>query len=121
MAVLEACAGPGRPALAYPAFILFGLLVGPLVRAKVPGMVREAGQIGFVLLLFEARFARTGGDVNGYLLLCPILTMVALAANSLFTLPNGVDTAAWLLLTGMLVTLVALAALPPRGVVAREG
>jgi CPA2 family monovalent cation:H+ antiporter-2 len=53
MAVPDLCTWMGRPALAYPAFVCFGILVGPLVRAEVGSMVREAGEIGFVLLLFE--------------------------------------------------------------------
>jgi Kef-type K+ transport system membrane component KefB len=53
MAVPDLCAWIGRPALAYPAFVCFGILVGPLIGAEVGTMVREAGEIGFVLLLFE--------------------------------------------------------------------
>lgn len=53
MAVPDACAWLGRPALAYPAFVVFGLLIGPLLRPEVLNMVQEAGQVGFVLLLFE--------------------------------------------------------------------
>jgi Kef-type K+ transport system membrane component KefB len=53
MAVPDLCSWIGRPALAYPAFVCFGLIVGPIVRPEVAGMVREAGEIGFVLLLFE--------------------------------------------------------------------
>jgi Kef-type K+ transport system membrane component KefB len=53
MAVPDACAWIGRPALAYPAFVCFGLVVGPLIRPEVGSMLREAGEIGFVLLLFE--------------------------------------------------------------------
>ena len=53
MAVPDACAWLGRPALTYPAFVCFGLLVGPVLRAEVSHLVLEAGQIGFVLLLFE--------------------------------------------------------------------
>ena len=53
MAVPDVCAWLGRPALAYPAFVCFGLLVGPLLRPEVGNMIQEAGQIGFVLLLFE--------------------------------------------------------------------
>ncbi len=53
MAVPDLCIWIGRPALAYPAFVCFGILVGPLVRTEVGSMVREAGEIGFVLLLFE--------------------------------------------------------------------
>lgn len=53
MAVPDFCAWLGRPALAYPAFVCFGLLVGPLLRPEVGNMIQEAGQVGFVLLLFE--------------------------------------------------------------------
>ena len=53
MAVPDLCSWIGRPALAYPVFVCFGLIVGPLIRPEVSGMVREAGEIGFVLLLFE--------------------------------------------------------------------
>lgn len=53
MAVPDACAWLGRPALAYPAFVCFGLLVGPVLRPEVGQLLQEAGQIGFVLLLFE--------------------------------------------------------------------
>jgi len=53
MAVPDACAWLGRPALAYPAFVCFGMLVGPLLRTDVAHMIREAGQVGFMLLLFE--------------------------------------------------------------------
>ena len=53
MAVPDVCAWLRRPALAYPAFVCFGILVGPMIRPGVGAMVREAGEIGFVLLLFE--------------------------------------------------------------------
>jgi Kef-type K+ transport system membrane component KefB len=32
--------------------VCFGILVGPFVHSEVGTMVREAGEIGFVLLLF---------------------------------------------------------------------
>lgn len=53
MTVPDACAWLGRPALAYPAFVIFGMLVGPLLRPQVGTLLQEAGEIGFVLLLFE--------------------------------------------------------------------
>ena len=53
MGVPDLCAWLGRPALVYPAFVLFGLALGPLVQAEVETMIREAGEIGFLLLLFE--------------------------------------------------------------------
>jgi Kef-type K+ transport system membrane component KefB len=53
MAVPDLCIWMGRPALAYPAFVCFGVVVGPFLRPEVASMIREAGEIGFVLLLFE--------------------------------------------------------------------
>ena len=53
MAVPDVCAWFKRPALAYPVFVCFGLLVGPLLRPAVEDMIKEAGEIGFVLMLFE--------------------------------------------------------------------
>lgn len=53
MAVPDACAWLRRPALTDPAFVVFGLLMGPLLRPHVGAMIYEAGQIGFVLLPVE--------------------------------------------------------------------
>jgi Kef-type K+ transport system membrane component KefB len=53
MAVPDACRWFGRPALIYPAFVTFGLLLGPLVQTEVETMIQQAGEIGFLLLLFE--------------------------------------------------------------------
>jgi Kef-type K+ transport system membrane component KefB len=63
--------------------------------------------------VLHSRFAPTGGESRAYLLLCPNFTLVALAARSLIAAPDGTGTAAWLLLTGLLITLYAIAALPP--------
>jgi Kef-type K+ transport system membrane component KefB len=53
MGVPDLCRKFGRPALSYPGFILFGLLIGPLVDTSVAQMLRQAGHVGFLLLLFE--------------------------------------------------------------------
>lgn len=53
MAVPDLCRLVRRPALIYPAFVAFGLLLGPLVAGDVSTMIQQAGQIGFLLLLFE--------------------------------------------------------------------
>lgn len=53
MAVPDLCRFVRRPALIYPAFVVFGLLLGPWVRGDVVAMIEQAGQIGFLLLLFE--------------------------------------------------------------------
>jgi Kef-type K+ transport system membrane component KefB len=72
----------------------------------------SAGLIIAFRHFLHARFARTGGDPNTYLLLCPNFSLVALAANSLLMRPGEGEMAAWLLMTGLLVTLIALVALP---------
>lgn len=53
MAVPDACRKLGRPALAFSAFAVFGIFLGPVVSPGVRTMVHQAGQVGFLLLLFE--------------------------------------------------------------------
>lgn len=53
MAVPDVCRWFRRPALGYPLFVVFGLALRPLAQDSVATLVREAGQIGFLLLLFE--------------------------------------------------------------------
>jgi len=53
MAVPDVCRWLQRPALVYPAFVIFGLLLGPLLEPEVATMIIQAGEIGFLLLLFE--------------------------------------------------------------------
>lgn len=53
MAVPDVCRKIGRPALAFSAFVVFGVLLGPVVSGDVRSMLQQAGQVGFLLLLFE--------------------------------------------------------------------
>lgn len=53
MAVPDFCRKLGRPALVFSAFVLFGMLLGPAVNEEVRTMLGQAGQVGFLLLLFE--------------------------------------------------------------------
>lgn len=53
MGVPDVCRWLKRPALAYPVFVVFGLLVSPVADSEVCGMLIQAGQVGFLLLLFE--------------------------------------------------------------------
>lgn len=53
MAVPDVCGKLGRPALANACFVVFGLALAPLVKTDVATMVREAGEVGFLLVLFE--------------------------------------------------------------------
>ena len=53
MAVPDVCKKLGRPALAFSAFVVFGFLLGPVAPEGVRTMLHQAGQVGFLLLLFE--------------------------------------------------------------------
>jgi len=53
MAVPDLCRKFGRPAFANIFFVIFGLVLEPLVQADVKTMVKEAGEVGFLLVLFE--------------------------------------------------------------------
>lgn len=53
MAVPDLCRLLGRPALVFSAFVVFGFLLGPFANPQVRTMLEQAGQIGFLLLLFE--------------------------------------------------------------------
>ena len=53
MAVPDLCGKLGRPALANVGFVVFGLALGPLVQTDVTTMIKEAGEVGFLLVLFE--------------------------------------------------------------------
>src|SRR5262245_47604400 len=52
MAVPDFCHKLGRPALEFPAFVLFGMALAPLASEPVATMLHQAGQVGFLLLLF---------------------------------------------------------------------
>ena len=53
MAVPDLCRKLGRPALANVCFVVFGLALGPLVETDVATMIKQAGEVGFLLVLFE--------------------------------------------------------------------
>jgi Kef-type K+ transport system membrane component KefB len=53
MGVPDLCRKLGRPALGYPTFVVMGLCLAPLVNVPVQTMLQQAGEVGFVLLLFE--------------------------------------------------------------------
>jgi len=53
MAVPDLCRKIGRPALANVMFVVFGLALGRLVQPDVATMIKQAGEVGFLLVLFE--------------------------------------------------------------------
>jgi Kef-type K+ transport system membrane component KefB len=73
------------------------------------------GGAGLLLGMRETmhrRWLKTGGDRGAFLLLCPNLTIVALAAKTMSD--HGVDAklTAWLVFTGLFMTIPALMLLP---------
>lgn len=53
MAVPDVCRKLGRPALVFSAFVVFGFVLGPVANTQVRTMLEQAGEVGFLLLLFE--------------------------------------------------------------------
>jgi Na+:H+ antiporter len=77
--------------------------------------VLAAGTAGLLLGVREVlhrRWLPTGGDRWAFLLLCPNLTLVALAASVLLARPETATAATWLLLTGLFVTVPGVWLLP---------
>ncbi|MFN7142012.1 MAG: cation:proton antiporter, partial [Limisphaerales bacterium] len=67
--------------------------------------------IGYRLLI-QRRLVKTGGDENSFLLFCPNLTIVALAASALLDQGHSQQVASWLLLAGLFTTIPAVIMLP---------
>lgn len=53
MAVPDICKKLRKPALVYSAYVVFGIAMVPWLDASVMTMLKEAGSVGFLLLLFE--------------------------------------------------------------------
>jgi Na+:H+ antiporter len=62
--------------------------------------------------VLHRRWLKTGGDRKAFLLLCPNLTLVALAASAMLEHNATKENATWLLLTGLFVTIPSLFMLP---------
>ncbi|MBL9170644.1 MAG: hypothetical protein JNN07_23130 [Verrucomicrobiales bacterium] len=139
MAVPDACKKLGRPALAlvhasvhdgkrleeYVApishrflipvfFVALGLEINWRLFLDEPVLLAVA--TAFVLLaareVLHRRWLKTDGDGRAFLLLCPNLTIVALAAKAM--LDHGTDArlTAWLVITGLFMTISAILVLP---------
>lgn len=103
MAVPDLCAKFGRPAFANIIFVIFGLLLGPLEQSEVKIMVEQAGEVGFLLVLFEVgleielpKLREFVAPLRYALLwsLSQYLLILALAAVAGLTLPQGILAAA---------------------------
>ena len=53
MAVPDFCKKLARPALVFPAFVIVGMALRPFVGQEVSDLLNAAGEVGFVMLLFE--------------------------------------------------------------------
>lgn len=53
MAMPDVCRKLGRPAMANIFFVIFGVALGMMAEKDVVTMVKEAGEVGFTLVLFE--------------------------------------------------------------------
>jgi hypothetical protein len=62
--------------------------------------------------VLHRRWLRTGGDHRAFLLLCPNLTIVALAARAMLDHGSDPRFTAWLVLTGLFMTIPAILLLP---------
>jgi Kef-type K+ transport system membrane component KefB len=73
------------------------------------------GTAGLLLGLREILHRRVfsfGGDHHAFLLLCPNLTMVALAAKAMIDLQTEPKVTAWVVMTGLFMTVPSLFLLP---------
>ena len=53
MGVPDLCRKLGRPALANAFFVVFGILLAQLLQSDVLTMVKQVGEVGFLLVFFE--------------------------------------------------------------------
>ena len=94
-------------------FVSLGLLVDWRMLFTQTALLALCG--AFVLMGYRQaiheRWLKTGGDRNAYLLLCPNLTMVALAATSLLHSENR-EAATWVTLSGLFLSVASLMFLP---------
>lgn len=95
-------------------FFALGLQVQWHFLFSITGLVAIAAAaviIGWRLVIHR-RIVPTGGDDRSFLLLCPNLTIVALAAHTLITAGNAPRAAAWIVLVGLFMTIPAILLLP---------
>jgi Kef-type K+ transport system membrane component KefB len=94
-------------------FVSLGLLIDSKMLVSHTALLALCG--AFLLIGFRGmihrRWLKTGGDEHTYLLLCPNLTMAALAAKSLLNAGN-LEAATWTAMIGLFLSIAALAFLP---------
>jgi len=94
-------------------FVSLGLLIDARMLFSLTALTALLGAL-FLLGMREVihrRWLKTGGDRLAFLLLCPNLTLAALAANSLLAV-NSRAAATWTVLCGLFLSVTALLLLP---------
>ena len=97
---------------------IFFVSLGSFVPLGMLGTAVGAWALGAALVILILRdllhrsWVQSGCQRSAFLLVCPNLTIVAIAANTMRE--NGSDPyhTAWLVMTGLLLSLIALLALP---------
>jgi Kef-type K+ transport system membrane component KefB len=99
-------------------FVSLGMRIEWVVLLSWLGLMAfgAAGLLLGVREVLHRRWLTLGGDQRAYLLLCPNLTIVALGASSLLEAQSGTDAAVWLLLTGLLMTVLSIVSMPITGI-----
>ncbi|MGA2871410.1 MAG: hypothetical protein ABSF34_19890, partial [Verrucomicrobiota bacterium] len=99
MAVPDLCSKVGRPALANVFFVVFGLILEPVVQTDVKTMVVQAGEVGFLLVLFEVGLEIELPKFRDFIpplryallwMLSQAILILALAKVAGLTLPQGI-------------------------------
>ncbi|MBI2927493.1 MAG: cation:proton antiporter [Verrucomicrobia bacterium] len=98
-------------------FVSLGLQVEWAALISWTGLmgVGTAGLLLGVREILHRRWLNAGGDKRAFLLLCPNLTVVALAASVLLEQKASPAIVAWLLLVGFFMSLFSLLLLPRTG------
>jgi len=112
---LEECIAPISHRFLIPVFfVALGLQIDWRLLFSLTALlaVGSAGLILGVREILSRRWFKTGGDHRSFLLLCPNLTIVALAAKAMLDHGTDATLTAWLVLTGLFMTIPSLMLLP---------
>ena len=94
-------------------FMSLGLLIDGRMLFSYTALLALCG--AFLLIgvreVMHRRWLKTGGDLQTYLLMCPNLTMAALAATALLSAGSR-DAATWVVLSGLFLSVISLLMLP---------
>jgi Kef-type K+ transport system membrane component KefB len=94
-------------------FMSLGLLIDGRMLLSVTSLLALATALLLIgqREIVHRRWLKTGGDAGTYLLLCPNLTMSALAATTLLDMGSR-SAATWVVLAGLFLSVISLFLLP---------